>query len=206
MDFADIKTTYWAPEIERSLVAILWHHPRFVDFVHLNLDPEIHFLDPILRTVLELISVVYWQFGRVDWASVIHALREVDEIEACGGRQGLNDIFTDDGHYPESRGNPNPSLGNTSGFCTLTLFSADKSDPTKPVYQFMGGKRKIRPNKVRRLLIHWRRRVFVFVPAGCLRERGSVGDNVSACQSAITALWQGARSPGKFPDHEILSD
>jgi predicted PurR-regulated permease PerM len=25
-----------------------------------------------------------------------------------------------------------------------------------------------------------------------------------ACESAITALWQGARSPGKFPDHEIL--
>ena len=27
-----------------------------------------------------------------------------------------------------------------------------------------------------------------------------------ACESAITALWQGARSPGKFPDHEILPD
>jgi hypothetical protein len=51
-----------------------------------------------------------------------------------------------------------------------------------------------------------RRRVLVFVLAGRLRERGPVGANVSACESAITALWQGARSPGKFPDHEILPD
>jgi hypothetical protein len=51
-----------------------------------------------------------------------------------------------------------------------------------------------------------RRRVLVFVLAGRLRERGPVGANVSVCESAITALWQGARSPGKFPGHEILPD
>ena len=51
-----------------------------------------------------------------------------------------------------------------------------------------------------------RRRVLVFVLAGRLRERDPVGANGSACESAITTLSQGARSPGKFPDHEILPD
>ena len=28
-----VETCYFAPEIERSLVSLVWHHPQFLDFV-----------------------------------------------------------------------------------------------------------------------------------------------------------------------------
>jgi hypothetical protein len=98
----------YSNEIERSLVSILWHHPQYVDFVLLNLDPELHFINPDLRIILEMIAVVWWELGAVDWASVVQAVREVDIIEDVGGLQGLNDVFTDCGHYPEGYPNPEP--------------------------------------------------------------------------------------------------
>jgi hypothetical protein len=117
----------------------------------LSLDPDIHFLDPALRIVLEMLSVVYWQIGALDWASVIQALREVNEIEACGGLEGLNEIYTDGGHYPEGR-LPQFAEAFVREYIQLLYDYANQreSDPTKPVYRFTGGKGKLRLNKLAR--------------------------------------------------------
>lgn len=140
------KTTFCAPEIERSIVALCWHHPEFVDFVHLSLDPEIHFLDPALRIVLEMVTVVYWEIGAVDWASVVHAVREVDAIEEVGGLEGLNAVFTDDNHFPEGYQDPEPFV---EEYIRLLRDYAEQRqvDPYKTVSRFTGGNGRIVPNK-----------------------------------------------------------
>lgn len=143
------ETCYFAPEIERSLVSILWHHPRFIDFVHLSLDSDIHFLDPALRTVLEMLSVVYWQIGALDWASVVHALREINAIDQCGGLDGLNNIYTDNGHYPEGRTDPEPFV--REYIQLLSDYAIQRqADPTKAVFRFTGGRGTIVPNRMAR--------------------------------------------------------
>ena len=141
-----IATCYWAPEIETSMVALLWHHPEFVDFVHLELDVELHFLSPALRIVLEAISVVYWNIGDADWSTVVHAIREMGAIDTCGGVQGLNDIFTDGGRYYDGRTDPQPVV--LEYMELLKAYGAQRQeDPTKIIPRFTGGKGRLWPNK-----------------------------------------------------------
>src|SRR5258708_22587339 len=94
------KTSFFAPEIERALVSTVWHHPEYLELVHRDLDLELHFHEPNLRIVLEMISLVFWEIGGVDWATVVHAVREVDALELCCGRQGLNEVLTAGGYFP----------------------------------------------------------------------------------------------------------
>jgi hypothetical protein len=134
-------------QIERSLVSTIWHYPRFIDFVHLSLDPDLHFIDQDARIALEMISVVYWETGSVDWTSVGHALAEINAVELCGGLQGLNDIFTDDGHYPEGRSDPEPFVKEYINLMREYAIDRQSGVDTVPI-RFTGGKGKIIPNRL----------------------------------------------------------
>ena len=96
-----------------------------------------------------MISVVYWEVGDVDWASVVHALREINAIEQCGGLDGLNSIFTDGGYYPEGRTDPEPFV--REYIRLLSDYAIQRqADPTKAVFRLAGGRGKVRPNKLAR--------------------------------------------------------
>ena len=136
----------YAPEIEKSLVSVLWHHPEYIDLVLLSIDPEVHILNPVLRTVLEMVCVVFWNTGTTDWALVVHAPREIDAIKDCGGLEGLNDIYTDGGLFPHGHNYPEPTV--TEYMRLLHYYQEQReTDPTKPVIHYTGGRGRIVPNR-----------------------------------------------------------
>lgn len=141
-----LETCLWQQEVEQSFVSTLWHHPEFIDVALLSIDPETHILNPVLRTVLEMICVVFWETGITDWALVLQALREIGAVEECGGLQGLNDVYTDNGHFPEGRKYPEPSVRE---YIRLLWYYQEQreQDPTKPVIRFSGGRGRLVPNR-----------------------------------------------------------
>ena len=142
---------HYSHEIEVSMVSMLWHHPEFIDYVHRELDLDLHFNDPSLKVVLEMISVVHWQGSVVNWTTVLQALREVDCVEHCGGLQGLNDIFTDNGHYPEGSGIYAEAIINDY-IGLLREYGAARAQRSDEVpIRYAGGNGRITPNKA------WRR-------------------------------------------------
>jgi hypothetical protein len=95
-------TLHYAVESERAIVNILWHYPEFLGLAQRELDPRVHFTLPSCRLVLEAMALANEKCLPVCWQSVLECICEIREaFEECGRREGLSQIFTDDGHYPE---------------------------------------------------------------------------------------------------------
>jgi hypothetical protein len=93
-------TLYWAPEVEVETLGILWWHPHLIGVAQQKLDPAVHFTSPCHRTVLEALSIVFRDENHCPWGSVAACVIELGGFEECGGKEGLNAIFTSDGRYP----------------------------------------------------------------------------------------------------------
>jgi hypothetical protein len=94
------STLYWAPEVEVETLGLLWWHPHLIALAQSKLDPSIHFTLPHHRTVLEALSIVFRDENCCPWGSVVAVVIELGGFEECGGKEGLNAIFTSDGRYP----------------------------------------------------------------------------------------------------------
>jgi hypothetical protein len=140
----------WAIEAERSLVAILWHYPEYLGLVQRELDPNIHFTIPAYRYVLEAIAIVGEKCSAVIWASVLECICEIPRaFEECGGKEGLNTIFTDEGRYPEGpqADLAEPILRDHIRFLKEAAIQRGV-DPTQPVRHYTSGRGYLQKNKL----------------------------------------------------------
>jgi len=102
-------TLSWAEEVERALLAILWWHPLLIGLVRRELDPSIHLTLPKHRYILEAIEIAFREIGDVTWETVVQVILEIPKaFDECGGKEGLNEVYTDQGHYPSGPRNPEP--------------------------------------------------------------------------------------------------
>jgi hypothetical protein len=140
----------WALEIERSVINILWHYPEYLGLVQRELDLRVHFTLPAYRHVLEALQIVAEKCGTADWASVLECVCEIPgAFDECGGKEGLNRIFTDDNRYPESV-RPEfaePILKDRIRFLKEAAIVRG-TDPTKPVLHYTVGWGVLRRNKL----------------------------------------------------------
>jgi hypothetical protein len=141
-------TLHWAVEIERSLLAILWWLPEFIGLVRRELDPSIHFTLPCHRHILEAISIAYSEIGDVTWETVVQAILEMPgAFDECGGKEGLNEVFTDEGHYPFGPRNPEPIVAEY--IRVLKNCAIQRGiDPTKPVLHYTVARGILQLNKL----------------------------------------------------------
>jgi len=82
-----------APEIETALVAGLWHEPFRLAPTLRWLDLDAHLSQPYLRLVTQALARCYSELGAVDFASVVECLRQLGQLEECGGVQSLDAIY-----------------------------------------------------------------------------------------------------------------
>jgi hypothetical protein len=141
-------TLQWGFENERSLLAILWHYPEFVSVTQRDLDPAVHFSLRGHRYILEAIDVSYRHLGDVSWGTVVEVICEIPgAFDECGGKPGLNDVFTDEGRYPESVRNPEPIV--TEYIRSLKQCAVIRGvDPSQPVLHHTTGRGYLRKNKL----------------------------------------------------------
>jgi hypothetical protein len=99
-------TLYWAYDVERAFVALLWHSPDLIDTARQELDFDLCIVTPAFRTILQALLIVHGEIAETDFVCVLHCIREMGTLEEAGGLEGLNDVFTDIGHYPEGRRKP----------------------------------------------------------------------------------------------------
>jgi hypothetical protein len=83
-----------APEIEIALVCGLWHEPDRLAEVMRWLVPAVHLRQPYLRLVIEALLLCYNELGACDWASVLACLTELGYLGECGGREGLDNLYS----------------------------------------------------------------------------------------------------------------
>lgn len=93
----DLRLQY-APEIERALVGLVWHEPFRLPLVLRELNLSLHFFEPATRILLEAINTVYGELNAADWATVVELLRQMDQLDECGGLERLNEIYARPGY------------------------------------------------------------------------------------------------------------
>jgi hypothetical protein len=82
-----------APEIETALVAGLWHEPFRLAPTLRWLDLDAHLSQPYLRLVVGALARCYSELGAVDFASVVECLRQLGQLDECGGVQTLDTLY-----------------------------------------------------------------------------------------------------------------
>jgi hypothetical protein len=144
----ELSTTLrWAKEFERSLVSICWWCPEYLGQVRRELDPSVHFTLPCHGLVLQAIEIAYRELGDVTWETVVQVVSEIGGFQECGEKPGLNDIFTNENHYPWGPRNPAvfvPEYIRLLKECAIIR----KIDPTKPVPHYTVGWGSLRRNKL----------------------------------------------------------
>jgi hypothetical protein len=94
MEHTSPQTFLFAPEIEQTIVSLLWHQPDRLPGFMRDLDPAVHITQPHLRKILEAISVAWGELGAdLDWPIVIQIIRELGHFEDCGGLEGLDEVY-----------------------------------------------------------------------------------------------------------------
>jgi hypothetical protein len=152
----EVKTFCFAPEIERSLVSILWQHPQFFELAARELDFAVHITSPPLRRILEALELVINEPGigiDADWPCVVSAIRELCALEECGGLDGLNTVFTDGGFYPSGRHEFRHGAEDIlrEYIRALKVYAVNRQSlPEERPPAYTGGKGYLKPNKVRR--------------------------------------------------------
>lgn len=87
-------TFYFSPEIEDSLLSLLWHKPeRMSDFLK-ECDPRVHLLQVHCQIMTEAINLTYADHGNATWANVVQTVREMGRMDEMGGLEGLNRIYS----------------------------------------------------------------------------------------------------------------
>jgi len=141
-------TLSWAEEVERALLAILWWHPLLIGLVRRELDPSIHLTLPKHRYILEAIEIAFREIGDVTWETVVQVILEIPKaFDECGGKEGLNEVYTDQGHYPSGPRNPEPIVAEYIRFLKACAIQRG-IDPTKPVLHYTVGWGFLRRNKL----------------------------------------------------------
>jgi hypothetical protein len=103
---------------------------------------------PKHRYVLEAIEIAYREIGDVSWATVVRVICEIPgAFGECGAKEGLNEVFTDEGHYPCGDCNPEPILKDHIRFLKACAIQRG-IDPTKPVPHYTVGWGILRRNKL----------------------------------------------------------
>ena len=130
--------TYYAPEVEERLVSLVWHHPEHLARVLQQLDPEVHFVQPHIRHILEAVRISYSELGECDWTTVVQVLREQKMLEEVGNLELLDQVWRHEGcmsfldYYIE----------------LLQDYAIQRGiDPHQPVFRFTGGRIQIKPNR-----------------------------------------------------------
>jgi hypothetical protein len=147
-DHEQPMTLYFAPQVERSFVSTLWHAPQYLDLARHELDFELHISIPPYRKILQALIVVYGDLGLdLDWICVVQCILELGAMEECGGLPGLDEVFTDCGHYPEGRSLPEPTVGEYIRLLKLYAI-ARGADPYTPVKHYTRGRGFLQKNKL----------------------------------------------------------
>jgi hypothetical protein len=137
----------WAVEIEQSLVALLWQCPEQIGVVRHELDERIHITQPRIRHVLDAIEWAYRGMGCVSWAMVVGELCHVPgAFQECGGKAGLNEIFTDGDHLVLGTRDPEPFIAYYIDFLKKAAVVRGV-DPSAPVLDHTTGYGFLRRNK-----------------------------------------------------------
>ena len=131
--------TYSALEIEEALLGLVWHQPGLLPNCLQKLVPDLHLSQPN-KTLLETILYCSREMGACDWATVIEALRQLGELEACGDKVILDQIYSNPGFE-----------------CLLSWYieiladyaSARTEEPPRSGSFFSGGKGQLTANKAR---------------------------------------------------------
>lgn len=89
---------YYAPEVERALIGLLWHEPEHLALVLRRLVIATDIFEPAHQILFEAIDTVYRELNACDWAMVIAYLRETSQLEAVGGLLALDQIYAHYGH------------------------------------------------------------------------------------------------------------
>jgi DnaB-like helicase N terminal domain len=143
----DESTFYWAVEIERSLVALIWHHPEYLAPARRELDFGAHFSVPAHRRILEAISLVHGEIGELDFTCVVHAVRELGAFDECGQSEGLNEIYTDGGRSYD--GHRHPEIFFREYVRLLKMYgAARRTDPFTTVRRYTSGRGHLQRNKL----------------------------------------------------------
>jgi hypothetical protein len=82
------------PEIETAFVCGLWHEPDRLAEVMRWLVPDVHLRIPFHRLVVEALVLTYRELGACDWASVLACITELGYLAECGGREGLDTLYS----------------------------------------------------------------------------------------------------------------
>jgi hypothetical protein len=97
MSEAQPFTQVFAPEIENSIVSILWHEPERCGQFFRELDPRVHLMQPALRIIAKAIDLafreLFCELGTSDFTLVVQVVRELRGFEEVGGLEGLNQIY-----------------------------------------------------------------------------------------------------------------
>jgi hypothetical protein len=141
-------TLAWAPEVEVETLGIAWWHPHLIALIQRELDPAIHFASPHHGTVLEALSIVFRDENYCPWGSVIACVIELGGFEECGGKQGLIEIHTSNGHYPwgVSQEGAEPILRDHIRYLKEAAIIRG-IDPSKPLPHYTGGHGFLQKNK-----------------------------------------------------------
>jgi hypothetical protein len=81
-------------DVENAFVATLWHEPGRLPEVAEWIVPDIHLRQPYLRLVIKALVVVYSELGACDWPIVLSCLEHQGELEECGGKAGLDALYS----------------------------------------------------------------------------------------------------------------
>jgi hypothetical protein len=134
-----------APEIERALLAGLWHEPDRLPETMRWLSPNAHLSQPSLRLVLEAISRCYSELGAADFATVVECLRELGYLAECGGIEALDELYEACWY---------PPLWHLYGDFLRDLALRRAGEPHSPAPFFSGGSGCLSLNLVRKTELH----------------------------------------------------
>jgi hypothetical protein len=126
-------TLQWAVEIELALVSAVWHHPEYVGLIQQELVLDVHLTLPCNRRVLESISILINDHDPITFETVVAVICELPgAFGECGGKEGLNGIFADEGRCPYGLREPEPFIKYYIGFLKDAALHRGV-DPTKPL-------------------------------------------------------------------------
>jgi hypothetical protein len=140
-------TLDYVDEVERSTTSLVWHHPNLLPLLQQELDLGSHITNPVYRKIIEAVALVYGDEGVANWTFVLTAICEMGVFEQCGAREGLNDVFSDCGRYPEGYSNPEPFLQEYIRLLKEYAL-ARKTDPYKTVRHYTRGHGFLQRNKL----------------------------------------------------------
>jgi len=143
----------WAPAIEQSLIALVWQCPEQIGMVRQQLDERVHLTVPAHRHVLSAIEWTYRGMGCVSWTVVVAELCHIPgAFQECGGKAGLNTIYTDGG-LVMGAGDPEPFIRYYIDFLKAAAVIRGV-DPTRPVLHHMDAHGVLELNKLATSLSH----------------------------------------------------